>query len=810
MDDRAGHAPNYHYVSRKRRTKEDRRFVAGKGRFVADIRVPGMKHVAVVASPHPRANIVSINTAAALALDGVHYVLSGDELAAATEPLFHGLHLPKVRWYPLAVGMTRYAGEWVAAVVADSRYIAEDAAELVAVEYEPLPAAVDSERVMEADAPLVHPDHGSNVLFHDTFTWGPVAEDFAAADHTISYRARWGRSSTVPIETFGVAARWDEATEILDVWASIQMPNYHEQIANGLKIPLNSVRVHNDVDVGGSYGVKRGIKHTVLVSYLARTLGMPVRLIEDRLDNMSGGDAHGPDRIFDMTLAFDDDGLIRSMKIRALDDVGAYPGRAPLQLGKPITAIVGPYRINSVEYEAISVTSNKTGQVPVRGFGQSPTNFALETGIEKVARYLGIDRLELRRRNFIAKDEFPWKIPSGTEYDSGDYHTVLDKALALADYPALVARRDALRADGKLAGIGIATCLEPGGGNNIFEYLFNDRLEVTTFVESCLLRVDAHGRITAIMATTSSGQGHETLVATVAGEELERDPDDIRVVHSDSIESLPTRSPVASRMAIVLGGATSGAARKIRKAMIRIAAHNLAVPDDRIEYAAGEFTVTGDPSKKLTWEEIASIAHRQFHRMPPGMEPCLQAFEVFQVPGAGQLPNDKGEVQLYPCFSFQAHIPLVAIDPATGKVTLEDYAIAHDCGTVINPDIVRGMIIGGIAHGIGAALYEKFEYDEDGQLLSGTFVDYLLPSAHEIPAVRDVEHCTPSPLTSLGQKGSGEGGYLGAPAAIASAVNDALAPLGVAIDELPLRLKDIEAAIHAQSSESHPKPERVE
>lgn len=789
------HGANYRYVSRKRRTKEDRRFVTGRGNYVADVRVPGMRHVAVLASPHPRANIRSIDTSAAEALPGVHYVLTGDELAEGTTPLFHGLDLPNVRWFPLAVGMTRYAGEWVAAVVADSRHIAEDAAELIEVDYEMLPAAVDSEKMIDPDQPLVHPDHGSNILFRDTFTWGPVAEDFDAAEHTVTYRARWGRSSTVPIETFGALASWNPETEILDVWASIQMPQYQEQIANAMKIPLNAVRVHNDVDVGGSYGVKRGIKHTVLVSYLCRKLGFPVRFLEDRLDNMSGGDAHGPDRVFDTTLAFDSQGVISSMKIRALDDVGAYPGRAPLQLGKPITALCGPYRVNSIEYEAISVTSNKTGQVPVRGFGQSPTNFMIETGIEEVAKHLGIDRLEIRRRNLIGKDQFPWKIPTGSEYDSGDYQTVLEKALDLAKWNELIEMRDKARAEGRLVGVGIATCLEPGGGNNIFEYMFNPKLKITSFLESVIMRVDPHGHITCVMGTTTSGQGHETLVATIAGEELERDPDQIRVIHGDSLEVLPTRSPVASRMAIVLGGAVSGAARRIKDSMIKIAAHNLAVSEVQVEYADGVFSVHGQPEKRIEWKEICDIAHRQSHRMPPGVDYGLQALYVNQVPGGGDMPNEKNEVQLYPCFSFQAHIPLIEVDRGTGKVTILDYVIAHDCGTVINPDIVRGMIIGGLAHGIGAALYEKFDYDEDGQLLSGSFVDYLMPSSHEVPPVRDVEHCTPSPKTSLGQKGSGEGGYLGAPAAVASAVNDALQPLGVEIHELPMRLKDIEAQI---------------
>jgi len=587
--------------------------------------------------------------------------------------------------------------------------------------------------------------------------------------------------------------------EIIDVWASIQMPQYQDQIASALRIPMNQVRVHNDVDVGGSYGVKRGIKHTILVTYLAKKLGFPVRFIEDRLDNMSGGDAHGPDRIFDITMAFDDEGVIRSMKIRALDDVGAYPGRAPLQLGKPMTALCGPYRMNSIEYEAISVTSNKTGQVPVRGFGQSPTNFAIETGLERVAKYLGIDRVEVRARNLVRKDEFPWQIPPGSIYDSGDFHAVLEGILKTSNWDDLIARRDALRAEGKLAGVGIATCLEPGGGNNIFEFLFNPKLEITTFVESVLIKVEPTGAITAVMCTTTSGQGHETLVSTIAGEELERDPDTIRVLHGDSLEALPTRSPVASRMAIVLGTATSKAARDIKAKMITIAAHDLGVEKDQIEYADGEFTVRGNPISKLTWTEICHIAHKQFHRMPPGHELGLQAYAVQQVPGAGGLPDENNRVPLYPCFSFQAHVPLVEIDPDTGKVKIHDYFIGHDCGTAINPDIVRGMIIGGVAHGIGAALYEKFEYDTDGQLLAGTFVDYLLPSAHEIPAVVDSESCTPSPLTSLGQKGSGEGGYLGAPAAIASAVNDALAPFDIEINELPIRARDIEAALYEKT-----------
>ena len=776
----------FRYIAKKRRAKEHRRFVAGSGRFVADVALPGMLHVALVASPYPFARIRGIDAKVALALPGVSAVVTGADLAAATEAMMSGLDAPKLKRYPLAHGMARYVGEWVAAVVAESRALAEDAAELVEVDYEPLEPVVDPEAAIRPDAPVVHPEHGSNVLFRHKWTWGPVAADFAAADDRLSLRARWHRSSTVPIETFGVVADWNPASQLLDVWASVQMPKYPDQLARALRLPGNAVRVHFDVDVGGSYGVKRGLKHSILVGYLARRLGAPVRLVEDRLENMRGGDAQGPDRIFDIEAAFTKDGIVRSLKIRALDDCGAHAGRAPLQLGKPVGAICGPYRVNSVEYEAISVTTNKTPQEAVRGFGQSPTNFALETTIDRIAQRLGMDRIALRRANLIRAEEFPYTIPSGSTYDSGDYHAVLEKALTGADYAALVKRRDVARAAGKLAGIGIACCLEPSGGNSAFEPLFNPKNETTTWMEGCSIKVDLYGAVVVTMNTSSSGQGHETLASTVAGEILERDPETIRVVRADSLGALPSNSPVGSRMAIMLGGAAAGAAKKLKAAIIAIGAHKLGATPEEVDYAEGVVRLRGDPARQVSWEGIAEIAHRKFHELPPGMEPGLQAQHVLEVPTGGALPTADGRVQMYPCYAFETHVVYAEIDRITGQVALGPYLVGHDCGVMINPDIVHGMTYGGVAHGIGAALYERFRYDETGQFLSGTFMDYLLPSAHEVPDIKVVDHCTPSPLTAFGQKGSGEAGYLGAPAAISCAVNDALVPLGLAVAEVPM------------------------
>jgi CO/xanthine dehydrogenase Mo-binding subunit len=792
----------FRYVSSDRRVREDRRFVAGKGRFAADIALPGTRHVALVSCPWPAARIVSIDKRAALKMPGVHYVLDGLELAAATLPLMTGLDTPNVPRRPLAVDVARYAGEWVVAVVADSRALAEDAAEAVAVAYEPLPFVLDGEEAYRPGSPLVHEAHGSNVLLDRSFVWGEVDRDFAESPHRLSLAVKWGRSATVPIETFGLVAAWDPWREILDVYASIQMPKYPEQIAAALKLPATGVRVHHDVDVGGSYGVKRGIKHTVVAGYLTRRLGFPVRLIEDRMENMRGGDAHGPERNFDVEVAFDEAGVIRSMRMRALDNVGAYAGRSPFQLGKPVSAIVGPYRIKSVAYRAIAVTTNKTVQEAVRAFGQSPTNYAIERTIEEVANKLGLDRLEVRRRNLIRREEFPYLIPSGSTYDSGDYHTVIDKVLAHAEYDKLVAERDRLRAEGLLAGIGIAACLEPSGGNSSFEPLLNPKNATTTWMDSCRINVDLAGTISAAMHTTSSGQGHETLVGTVVGEVLEVDPEKVRVIRPDSIASLPSNTPVGSRMAIMLGGAAFHAAEKLKARLVAIAAHDLGIPVERAVYRDGNVLDSTAPENRRTWAELVAIAHRHFHRLPPGVEPGLSVSHIMQVPTGGALPTADGRVQMYPCYAFEFHLLLLAIDPDLGKPEIRRYVVGHDCGTVINPKIVRGMTLGGIAHGIGAALLEEFAYDAQGQMVAQSLMDYLLPSAHEVPEIDIVEHETPSPHTVFGQKGSGESGYLGAPAAIASGVNDALRPLGITVNSLPMRaarLGDLIAAARGKT-----------
>src|ERR1700744_4528656 len=374
------------------------------------------------------------------------------------------------------------------------------------------------------------------------------------------------------------------------------------------------------------------------------------------------------------------------MKSRALENVGAYAGRSPFQLGKPIGAIVGPSKIESVKYHAVSVTSNKAAQEAVRGFGQAPTNYAIETAIDRVRPPCGLDPIKTRRRNFIRSDEFPYLIPSGKHYDSGDYHTVVAKVLAHADYEALKRERDELRASGLCAGIGIAACLEPSGGNSSFEPLLNEKNTTSTWMESVRINVDGLGFFTVTIHTTSSGQGHETLAATVVGEVLEIDPDLIRVVRPDTLASLPSNSPVGSRMAIMLGGAAFHAANKMKTKMLRIAAHQFCCGEKDAIYEGGTI-FSPDRQRKYAWAEHVTIAHRNFHLLPEGMEPGLEVTHVMQVPTGTKLPEN-GRGQMYPSHSFEFNLVVLRFDPESCKPEIKRYVIGHDCGTVINPHIV--------------------------------------------------------------------------------------------------------------------------
>jgi 2-furoyl-CoA dehydrogenase large subunit len=785
---------------------EDKRFVLGKGRYINDIVLPGMLHVATVPSPYAHARILRIDTTKALHMPGVVQVITGADLAEWMDPIPQNLHLPNVLWYPLAVEKARLAGEWVAAVIATSRYQAEDAAELVEVAYEPLEPVVDPERAMAPDSPVLHEAHGSNIAFQTSVDFGDVDGAFAQATHVFASRYRWSRHSGVPLETFGCVASWDEIAGMVDVWASQQNPQVMEQIARTMRVSTNKVRVHMDVDIGGSYGNKRGRKQMFLTCVASRMVGRPVKFIEDRMENMAAGDAHGPDRIWDVKAAYDENGTVLGLDLTVIDDAGAYAGRGAMQVSKPITALVGPYAIAAVRYHPISVLTCKTNQAPYNGFGQAPTNFAIERMLDAIADRLGIDRVEMRLRNFIQPDQFPYEIPTGATYDSGNYPEVLRKVVQLAGYECTAELKAEARQRGKLLGMGIAACIEPSAGaGSVFNFFQNPNMIGGGDVgEGVRLQVDLNGNVTATIGFQSAGQGHETTVTQLVCEALQVDPSRVVVTRADSTGGVPSVATTGSRMHLMMGAAVLGAAAKIKEKMTAIASQAIGIEPSLLELRDGEFVSRLLPSLRMRFDDVARIAYRRADLRPANMEPGLVETYVYRNPKSGEREDnwqgDAFRTRGYTSFAFAAHIPVVEIDPETCAITLPHYYIVHDCGVQMNPQIVEGLVYGGAMRGIDAALLSEYVYSDNGQLLSQSFMDHLLSSAMDVPHFTMDDVCTPAPGHPLGAKGAGEGGYMTGPAAIISAIEDALADTGVHLTSIPMTPTKLYELMHAQKA----------
>jgi CO/xanthine dehydrogenase Mo-binding subunit len=796
----------FKYVGKPFPVREDRRYVRGKGRYINDHSLPRQLYLAVAPASVAHAHLGPVDTSEALKVPGVVAVITGKDLAENIGPVPQNLVLPNVKWYPLAVDKIRYAGEGVAAVIATSRAIAEDAAELISFDYDELPPLVDPLDAMKPEAPLLHEDQGSNVVWQDQFTWGEVDEIFAAEPHVFEFSYRWNRNGGVPIETFGVVASYDRGRDELQVWASHQSPALHSEISRVLRMPENRVRLHSDIEVGGSYGAKRGRKQVFLTAYASKVCGRPVKYIEDRRENLMAGDSHGPDRYFDVRFAVSAEGKVRGLEVSIVDDVGAYVGRGPLQMAKPITGVVGAYTIEAVRYSGAAVVTNKTNQAPYRGFGMAPHNYIIDRSMDRIARALGIDRVEIRRRNLIPADAFPYRIPSGSTYDSGDFQAALDLALAMPGCP-LIERPEA--PPGKLIGVGIATCVEPSGGNQaIFSYLNPGAVHMTP--ETARVELARDGALIATIGFQSTGQSHESFVAQLLCEELGFTPDRVEVQRGDSRSGMFGSTPTGDRMTLMLGKAVLQAAGKLRDKMARIAAFNLEVSTEDLVYDDLAFSVKEDPGARMTVDEIVSIAYTRQTKLPEEEEPGLSVTATAKLPGGGLgLDEQKRLNQGFPSCGFSVHIPVVEIDEQTFQVRLRDYYVVHDCGTVINPLIVDGMVIGGIAQALGSVLLEQFAYSEDGQPLSTSFMDYLLPTAETMPRITMDHRITPAPVHPYGAKGSGEGGYLAGPAAIASAVDDALIQLGVEVNETPITPGRIFTAWSSRRTAGAPQQQEV-
>ena len=778
---------------------EDARLLSGQGRYVADLELPRMLHVAFLRSPHAHARIVAIDTSAARASPGVVACLTGAELGAHARTMRAPSRMRdyRVTDFPaLAVGKVRHVGEAVAVVVASDRYAAEDAAELITVEYEPLPVAGDVETALDVSRsapgspgrderggvwgamsgppmPLIHDEAGTNVILARTFAQGDVEAARRDAAVVVRDRFRFHRHAGVAIENRACVADWQAGDGSLTVWSSTQIPGIaRDMLAELLGLPVPRVRVIA-ADVGGGFGIKTVVyPEEIVIAALARIVGRPVRWIGDRREDLLTS-TQAWDETIDAELALDADGRILGLSARVVADLGAYsvyPWTASIEVIQVVSFLPGPYRVAHYRAEALGVATNKAPMGPYRGVGRPVSVFVTETLLDRAARRLGLDPAELRRRNLLAPEDLPYRSASGIVWDSGGFQESLARVCDAAGYGELRAEQERVRAAGRYLGIGLASYVELTGVGSAIPV--SPGAEIATGTEGATVRVEPGGGVVAIFGLGCQGQGHETTFAQVVAGELGVAVADVRVLYGDTATGPHSTGTYASRSAVLGGGAAILAARAVREKALRIAAHQLEASPADLEIAAGVVRVRGVPGREIAFGAVATIAYAGAKRLPNGVEPGLEATKFYD-PYFGTASN-------------ATHLAVVEIDPATCVARVLRYLVVEDCGRVINPLIASGQTIGGVAQGIGAALLEEVVYDGDGQLLTASLMDYLVPTAGEIPPVEVIHLDRASPPTLGGFKGVGEGGTIGAPAAVANAIADALAPLGIDITALPV------------------------
>ena len=769
---------------------EDPRLLRGKGTFVDDIDLPDMLHAAVLRSTHARARILKIDTSAARALPGVHLVLTASDLGELLEPSpllvpHHALTQPRTQ-LPLALNEVHYVGESVAMVVADSRYIAEDALDLIDIEYESLPVVHSLDVAAAKDAPLVHADVPGNVAAHLVQVVGDPDAVFASASHVVSETIVMDRGTAMPMECRGVLARWDAHEGMLTCWISTQGPI---PIRNGLAaifhLSEHKVRVVAP-DVGGGFGTKIMMFYPeeILTPFAAIRLGRPVKWIEDRREHFISANQERS-QVHEVEYAFDDQGILLAVRDEFLHDTGAY---TPYGIIVPIITactLPGPYRLKNYYSEFTVLYTNKVPVSPYRGAGRPHAVFVMERIMDRIARELNLDRAEVRSRNFIQPDEFPWDVGlvyqdgGPTKYDSGNYQAGLDKLKALLDYDNFPPMQAEARKQGRYLGLGFACYVE---GTGIGPY------------EGAQVRVESDGRVYVSTGVTTQGQGHFTSFAQIVAEQLGVDPKDVLVTTGDSQAFYWGVGTYASRAATIAGSAIHLAAVKVREKARQVAADLFeALPDD-IELADGKVFVKDAPHRSLTLGQVAISANPMRYSYGENARKLMLMKLAGPRPGPA-LPPERGTPGLeatefysppHGSFASGVHGAVIEVDPKTGMVTFRKYAAIHDCGRVINPTIVEGQVHGGVAQGIGGAFFERLVYNEEAQLINASFMDYLLPTAAEIPPIEVAHVETPSPLNPLGVKGAGEAGAIPVPALFASAIDDALLPFGIRVREMPL------------------------
>lgn len=782
------------YIGQSIKRVEDPRFIQGKGKYIANLTLPGMAHVAIKRSPHGHAKIKSINVDAAKALKGVIDVYVGQDLIdGGVGQLPCGWVVPDckvpVRW-PLTPDKVRHVGDSVAAVVAETPYIAADALDLIDVEYEPLPAAVGAKATTQPGASQIHNDIPSNI----SYTWAlgdkeAMEKAFAEADHVVELKNLINQR-LIPnaMEPRAAAAQWDAINEEMTVWTTSQNPHPIRLLLSAftLGIPENKLRVISP-DVGGGFGSK--IFHypeEIIVPWIARKINRPVKWVATRSESFMT-DSQGRDHVTDCKLALKSDGTITGLHVQTWADQGAYLSTfAPLiPTALYITLFSGLYKVAGIYGEMWGTLTNTVPVDAYRGAGRPEAAYLLERLVDVAAQELGMDPIEIRRKNFIPASEFPYQTPVAFMYDSGDYHKLFDKAEEVSNYKSLRQQQADARKQGRLVGIGVCGAIEASGPAP--SAVAGSLGSAVGFWESGVVRVHPSGKVSVFTGSHTHGQGHETTFAQIVADELGIALEDVEIVHGDTGRIPFGMGSYGSRSTNVGGSALVKSAEKVRAKLIKIAAHQLEAAEEDMAYDRenGKIHVKGAPDKAKSFGELALAAYTA-HNLPAGLEPGLEESAFYDPANF-----------TFPC---SAHIAQVEIDRDSGEITLQKYFAVDDVGKVINPMIVEGQIVGGIAQGIGQALWENGVYDEQGQLLSGSFMDYAMPKASGMVTSNVSRIETPSPHNPLGVKGAGEMGTIAATPAIANAVLDALAPLGIKHLELPLTAQKVWQAIQSANS----------
>ena len=779
--------PNVSFVGRSVSRREDQRLLTGRGQFIADLALPHMLHAVFVRSPVAHARIKAIDLSRAAAFPGIIYALSGPELARQLPPVPDTqLALPS-KWTTLvqhkfinpqqpllACDKVRHVGEAVAVILAESRYAAEDAAELVTLDLDPLPPVLDPEAALRPDAALIHDRFETNLIGGFTVGKGDVAGALAHTPHRLQRRFYHHRYAAMPMECRGVVGLHDSRTDSVTIWSGTQVVHWvRREAAAVLKLPEARVRCIA-LDVGGGFGVKGHVyPEDLLIPFLARKLGRPVQWIEDRHEHLLCA-CQSRDQIHDVDVGFDDEGRILGLRDRFIVDCGAWN---PIGAGVVYNTAVhlpGPYKINAIAFDAKIAATNKVPNAPYRGAGRPEAAFAMERVIELIASELGRDAAEVRLRNMIRADEMPYHMGlpyrdgQPIVYDGGDYPAALEKALgAIGGLPAFRERQRAAWKQSRYLGLGVG-CYVEGTGVGPFE--------------SATVRIDPSGKIFVASGACPQGQGMETIFAQVVADTWRVTPDDVVISLADTAGIAIGFGTIASRTTVTLSAAIHGASERLLAKVFAIAANVLECAATDLELRQGGVGIVGVPGAELSLAKVAQAARPGWdHGRPAGIDAGLEESFYYEPPTV--------------TWSYAVHAAIVDVDVEIGRVKIEKYAVAHDCGVMVNPMLVEGQIVGGTVQGIGGALLEEIKYDAQGQPLTTSLMDYLLPTAWDFPPLQLVHQHSPSPLNPFGVKGVGEGGPIGPPAALANAISDALRPFKVEFNRTPITPQHIRQAV---------------